>query len=471
MSSRWDMVVRHVHLALVWSASLVVPLVERSEWSEEWRTELWYVLRECSSETRVHPRSILEATAFCMGAYWDAIWLRKRAWQKCQPHLQIRISAPVCLLILIAALFSSWEIANLSPRVVAVNEMARIRVYPWRLSDGLAKPCDCTLGTRAENEVQTSLGRAQRYLDGFSHYSIVQDKVWGNTIPGTEWTVAHARSDFFAVTKLSLHRFEVVRRDTAKLPQLVLSQDTWRRELDGKQNIAGTELRVGSVDAVVAGVASGGSADLPGKANAWLLGAGPQIGTNNVEFVVGHLSPIGYFQLGPRWAVSLLGIALAILLMPWLTDLSIGEYGSGSRKPSLVRRAQSWAFLTAKILLLLAIVYFISVDLDCSFLQASSRFSGYIQFASSFVFGFLGLRWAVRDQRERCPFCLRRMANPAEVGEPSRTFLAWKGTELVCEHGHALLHIPEFPTSWFDAQRWVYLDRSWQFLFARPRRM
>jgi hypothetical protein len=60
------------------------------------------------------------------------------------------------------------------------------------------------------------------------------------------------------------------------------------------------------------------------------------------------------------------------------------------------------------------------------------------------------------------------MAHPVQVGQPSRTFLDWNGTELVCEGGHTLLHIPEIPTSWFRAQRWVCLDGSWQSLFARP---
>jgi hypothetical protein len=60
------------------------------------------------------------------------------------------------------------------------------------------------------------------------------------------------------------------------------------------------------------------------------------------------------------------------------------------------------------------------------------------------------------------------MVHPVQVGQPSRTFLDWSGTEMVCERGHTLLHIPEMPTSWFRAQRWVCLDGSWQFLFARP---
>jgi hypothetical protein len=34
--------------------------------------------------------------------------------------------------------------------------------------------------------------------------------------------------------------------------------------------------------------------------------------------------------------------------------------------------------------------------------------------------------------------------------------------------GHALLHVPGLPTSWFSTQRWLYLDTSWGFLFAGP---
>jgi len=53
--------------------SLLVPAWKRSEWSEEWHTELWYVLQKCSSETSPHPKSRPEATRFCMGACQDAI--------------------------------------------------------------------------------------------------------------------------------------------------------------------------------------------------------------------------------------------------------------------------------------------------------------------------------------------------------------------------------------------------------------
>jgi hypothetical protein len=34
--------------------------------------------------------------------------------------------------------------------------------------------------------------------------------------------------------------------------------------------------------------------------------------------------------------------------------------------------------------------------------------------------------------------------------------------------GHTLLHVPSLPTSWFSSQQWMFLDQSWEFLFAGP---
>lgn len=86
------------------------------------------------------------------------------------------------------------------------------------------------------------------------------------------------------------------------MPQVVLSHDAWMREFGGNKNIAGTRLHVGSLDATVAGVAFGSSMGLPGDAKAWILGSDREIGSDGEEFVVGHLSPFGYFNDG-RWAL------------------------------------------------------------------------------------------------------------------------------------------------------------------------
>jgi hypothetical protein len=463
MTSRLELAVRYAHEGMLWGASLFVPTLRRREWLEEWQGELWYVLRECSPKTRVHPRSMKEATAFCLGAYRDAIWIRKRSWQKQQLLSRICGSPAFCLLLLIGIFLAAWGFARSSPRVAA--GMSRIEVYPWLLSEQHEVPCDCPSDAIAEGK---SLQSMRQYFDGFSHYSITRQTVSSSTMPRAEWTIAHSNSDFFTVLQLPVRRMLPATERPNNLPQIVLSEETWRRDFGAKTNIGGTRLHVGSVDYTLVGVALGASMGLSGEANAWLLGPDSHVENSSQEFVVWHLTPAGYFQMGPRWVLSLFGIALAFLVVPCITHLSMGDYDSGHCKTSLCRRSLIWGFFIAKMALVLGIAYFASIDLSCSFVQPLSHLAGLLQGASSFTLCLFGVSWAFRDQQRRCPVCLSRMAHPVEVGQLSRTFLEWNGTELVCASGHTLLHIPETPTSWFGAQRWLYLDRSWQFLFARP---
>jgi hypothetical protein len=77
------------------------------------------------------------------------------------------------------------------------------------------------------------------------------------------------------------------------------------------------------------------------------------------------------------------------------------------------------------------------------------------------LLALVGLRWAFRDQEQRCKQCLHALATPARVGRPSHNLLEWNGTELSCRHGHGLLSVPEMETSWCESSRWVELDRGW----------
>lgn len=70
IASPLQTVVRQMHLGLLWGACLLVPAWRRSEWSPEWRTELWYVLR---------------------------------GWRKQLLFAGIRTSPSACLLVLVAA--------------------------------------------------------------------------------------------------------------------------------------------------------------------------------------------------------------------------------------------------------------------------------------------------------------------------------------------------------------------------------
>ena len=94
MTPPLEFALRIFHLSLLRGASLLVPRQRRSEWSQEWNAELWYVLRECSSATRAFRKPAREATAFCLGAYADAFCLRRQLWQKQSPFAAILKAVP-----------------------------------------------------------------------------------------------------------------------------------------------------------------------------------------------------------------------------------------------------------------------------------------------------------------------------------------------------------------------------------------
>jgi len=171
-------------------------------------------------------------------------------------------------------------------------------------------------------------------------------------------------------------------------------------------------------------------------------------------------------QTRQPFSIFLFTLLLACLALPATTSLPLGEYPAHSVRLFWTTRFRRWAFLSTKIAGIVAIVYCGSLDLAYFSPSIGVARSQYIQLATSFLAFLFAFRWALRDQRKRCPVCLRSLTNPARVGQSSQNFLAWNGTELICSQGHGLLHVPDIPTSWFSTQRWLYLDPSWSALFS-----
>jgi hypothetical protein len=155
-----------------------------------------------------------------------------------------------------------------------------------------------------------------------------------------------------------------------------------------------------------------------------------------------------------------------VLSLPAISAVSLGEYSPDPQKTSWSRKLSRWTFFAAKFALLLPVVYFVALDLAFGCTSVNRENAVYIQLMATFAMSLFGLRWVLKDQRQRCPVCMHCVAHPAQVGQASRTFLDWNGTEMMCMGGHTLLHVPSLPTSWFSSQRWLYLDTSWSFLFA-----
>lgn len=144
-------------------------------------------------------------------------------------------------------------------------------------------------------------------------------------------------------------------------------------------------------------------------------------------------------------------------VLPAITSLSLGEFPPHSRLGVLDGRLQRWIFLFGKVALILLMVYCGVVILACnglSFIPPPLQITG-------LLWGYaFALRWALNDQRRRCPVCLRLLTQPVWVGERSRYFLELNCTGSMCPEGHGLLYVPESPTTWFGTQRWLCLDSS-----------
>jgi hypothetical protein len=483
-----------VDRGLLCCASFLVPERQRAEWLQEWQSELWHARQSNAASYAASWRTERQIAAFCCGAFQDAACLRRLWWQNRPRFASLHGSASLCLFSLGSLLLASYLFSILSPGVRAEHDFSSQPVRPGTILIQGDAADDGSVPSMTMNQVRSWERSRQRYADGFAFYRVAREPVkLGAQASGT-WQVAQASSNLFALAGWSLRY--LISKDEARsdVARLVLSERLWRRQFGANPEIAGRVLLIGSRLAQVVGIAPEDAGRLPGNTDAWLLESDSAIRAEGPGYALAHLTRSGRSELsggfvpiisydaqqsehdflgksleeqlpGPA-GIYWFGILLAFLALPAIASVSLAEYSFSAHKPSWIRRALRLGFLGAKIVLILLIAYFSSGDLAYWHASVFSPWAVYIQLIASFAICLFGMRWALLDQRQRCPVCLRRVTHPAHVGSVSRMFLAWSGTELICTGGHALLHVPGLPTSWFGAQRWMYLDSSWDFLFA-----
>ena len=493
---------RALDLGLLRTASLLVPVAQREEWLCEWRGELWQARHECAYTAEFSWASERAIARFCMGAFNDAICLRQLDRHTPAPHTVQFGAAWQCILLLAALLGAGFMVAQWLPGVRAMRSMPKI---PARSGLVLIEDAnnEDSPPTISSGQYRAWKDRKQEFFDGFAFYRVTKEKVnWQPVLDGSHesagWGVGRASSNFFTLLGLPVRFAGAEVNFDGDVPGVILSESVWKRQFGANPNVAGSVVQLGLRQARVVGVAPEGPSGLPGRVDAWLLEPDTQMVPGGAGYVVAHLTPSGKSMMqSPRIQITsyaphrtpddMLGIALggdrpgpreifrfaailALLALPAVSSVALGEYSLSLNEIPWSRRLYRWAFLGAKISLLLPIVYFASLDLAYGFTGFNTSHSLYVQLVTTFFGCLFGISWALNDQRRRCPVCLRRVAHPARVGQFSRTFLAWSGTEMMCMGGHTLLHVPSLPTSWFSTQRWMFLDPSWKFLFAGPAR-
>jgi hypothetical protein len=497
MTRRFGWALYAFQLGLLRAASLLAPAGQRAEWRREWRAELWHVRRTHGPQNAIAQRDDREVTAFCLGAFQDALCLRRETWKKGAPAAPLHGSAAECILLLAAALALSFALARLLPGVRAQQDQLRFEVNPGLILIENERADDGETAAIPVDQYRMWRARSQRNFDEFAFYRMARENALAEGESGTpqretHWNVAHASVNLFRMLGLPLRFSDQRGESDGNVPAAVLSCAVFESQFGGNAQIVGSVVRVGQQSARIAGVAPCDGWTLPGTVDAWLLESDAAIGARAKGYVVAHLSSRGQAEMtasrapivtdedrdewisgvsieghkrGP-WDIYLFTVFLAFLALPAITSVSMGEYGFNSHKPSWPERLSRWGLLSGKIALLLPIVFYVPLDLAYWHVSPYSFAPQYIQLITTFSMCLFGMRWVLLDQRQRCPVCLRRVTHPAQVGHASRTFLSWNGTELMCAGGHTLLHVPGLPTSWFSRQRWLYLDTSWEFLFA-----
>jgi hypothetical protein len=398
MRPRLTLVCHLFCLGSIRCVSLLVPGHQREEWWREWRSELWHVREACTPERGISWAAEREVARFCLGAFQDALCLRRHAAPRRMPHATTMGSAMQCILLLAGLAATSYGITLLLPGVSAILHSPHYRDVQNLMLIRDAHYSGDSIPTISTEQYRLWNLRRQEIFDGFSYYRVAYESVLNARNVKAVRGIAIASPNLFTLLGLPI-RFasgEV----QGEMPQLILSNEMWKSEFGGDPHISGRVVRVGQREAIVGGVAPAESWRLPGKVDAWLLEPDAASIADGMGFVVAHLraSPL-HARWGASWHMSapkpdgslddffcvsltertrgcgdvfLFAVLLACLALPATTSLPLGEYRLSSRKLSWPKRLRRWCFLGSKIALLLPIVYdprsvFLRVHPTCLF--------------------------------------------------------------------------------------------------------
>ncbi len=478
-------------LALLRGASIILPLRERGDWYREWANELWHVRHICVPQGAFSWSAERKAIAFCMGSFQDAVCVKREGLRMAEAS--IHGSAPQCLGWLSIAVVLCAIIAHVLPGVQNEEDAAHARLR----SDVILIQAGAYTATSKPSisftQYESWKMRRQRFFGDLAFYRVTRGPV---KLKGERKTrsIAYGTGNLFRMSGLERAGYSTVVRPGEA--QAWLSPSLWRREFASDPSVIGQIVTIGNREVRVTGVAPAGTLLFPENAEIWILNSDPSMVDSSdsaMGYAVGLLSPVGRSEMrtstvsilsseaggdeveyhgssfeptGGPLGIYEFALLLAILALPAITTVFRSETDFESHHPPLKSRLMRLLFVVTKMALIFAGAYFAALDIAYSGFAQHLSSAEFVQFVASFNFSLFGLQWALADQSRRCPVCLRRVTHPAQVGSASRTFLAWNGTEMICTGGHALLHVPSLPTSWFSRERWMYLDPSWKFLFA-----
>jgi len=479
---------------ILYAASMIVPLPQRSEWLREKRREVWHWVHFLAESGRLNVTTEQELFRHCWGSFADALWCRFNrdktlAFLRSYPATPRFCLLSIFLIILAALVMSpaswwrSYEYASNAGSLLSVSLNGNSRwLEPELLWDAAADWSHNPL------------------IAGAATYAWRPSVIAG---PAGKQDVLSARVTpeifkLLGAKPLWGQTFENV--DAACADCVVLSHAVWREQFHGDTRLSGEFVYLNGRRVHVVGVLSdrfrlpdadvqvytpfqaAPFARLPGfewpgvvlrladgsPAKAAKLQIQREVRETNFPspalLDVLSIGDIRYRSLRFWLAMG----AFSMLIIVGLNWRIFHQLCTTSPHRTTRDVCRWWGFFALKSGLLVALVWLLSVDLVEGVLQRIGLVplhiaGGVVMWA--FLVGLnIALGWSIRDQNARCRSCLTRLRTQIILSACVVPLWDPSGCDLLCDKAHGMLHIPAMQLSSLDSERWITFDESWQTL-------
>lgn len=483
-------------------ASWIVPRGQRVEWLREWEGEVWHWCQFLLESGRLSRSTEQELLRHCWGAFADATWHRfnrvavlrfMHEWPRTPRFCIFAILAALVMLLAggPASIFSGF-IAP--PPYVDPDHLMTVFVAgrsPW-------------LAPELMRDWVFQLSRETPLITGGAAYAWRPSRVRG---PAGVESILSARVTPGLFGLLGIHASLGRVMQEADLSTcgncVVLSDAIWRSQFRSDEHVVGRSLfldgrqveiigvlpphcRLAARDIGVFSLFAMSSRPLlpmyewPGALLRVPTSVDPMKARKELETSIDQTSSmppstklgiISVRDLENEFLESCLTwFAFAFLFLLALMWRPFARLGSTGPHGNMRDAFRWWVFFALKSALLLMAVLIMCLDLvKIPVLRSGGSTHPVASAGAMWLFwvgATLALTWSIRDHLGRCRSCLKRFRAQVNLGSAGDFFLERTGTELVCDGGHGILHMPLMQSSCVDSERWTYLDESWSALFG-----
>ena len=418
-------------------ASLLVPRSERKSWKQEWYAELSYRQR-CGATLAYMLRS-------ARGAFRDAMWIRAQkpfSLRFLNPPLRVE-----CLMLAVALAVALWNSAIVPPRPSYANLDRLVRLEHDSLFLGTT---DRFLWTPLLKKWEAS-----KNVQQVASYRIYVAPV----------RYARVTSNFFEVLGVPAPAAGAM-VPGGNVNPAVVTYKFWRAQLGSNPRAMGSTFQAGGKAYKVAGILSPEFAfngclffapletSAGSRAIALLK---PGVGRKTAETDLRRIAR----AVAPGWRFDEVRLQSLRARVSFVSLLLAGAVALLGISYLCMRLRKMALYVWARIAFGLLAVTTINLAAFRAINHVSWAFS-ILHFWVYLSLCALAVFFVQRDQRSRCPTCLKRLRMPVSIGSWSSLILDRPTTEYVCPAGHGALVVSE---ALHDPDHWTVFDDSWHDLF------